>query len=87
MRHSERDEMGDDDGRRRYGPWIWSAYRAYNELLREKLRKRFDSREGPWLDKVADVLVQIVDARWEGGRKKEKELEDLYAKLAALLEE
>jgi hypothetical protein len=70
-----------------HGPWLWTAYRAYNELLREKLKKKFDAREGPWLDRVADVLVEIVDARWQGGRKKEKELEQLFAKLEALLEE
>jgi hypothetical protein len=80
----ENEETGDDE---HYGPWVWTAYRAYNELLREKVKKRFDAQEGPWLDKVADLLVEIVNARWEGGRKKEKELEQLYAKLAQLLEE
>lgn len=80
-------EGGEGSGRASYGPWVWSAYRAYHELLREKLRKRFDAQEGPWMDRVADVLVQIVNARWEGGRKKEKEEEELFAKLDALLAE
>ena len=70
-----------------YGPWVWSAYRAYHELLREKIKKRFDAQEGPWMDKVADVLVEIVNARWEGGRKKEKEADALFEKLEKLLEE
>jgi hypothetical protein len=70
-----------------HGPWVWSAYRAYNELLREKIKKRFDAQEGPWMDKVAEVLVEIVNARWEGGRKKEKESEALFEKLEKLLEE
>jgi len=70
-----------------FGPWVWSAYRAYNELLREKLKKRFDAQEGPWMDKVADLLVQVVNARWEGGRKKEKELEEVYQRLEQLLSE
>jgi hypothetical protein len=70
-----------------HGPWVWTAYRAYNELLREKVKKRFEAQEGPWMDKVADVLVQIVNARWEGGRKKEKEVEDLFAKLEQMLSE
>ncbi len=74
-------------GNPHYGPWVWSAYRAYNELLREKIKKRFDAQEGPWMDKVADVLVEIVNARWEGGRKKEKEAEALFEKLEKLLEE
>jgi hypothetical protein len=80
-------ESEDGEGRGHYGPWVWTAYRAYNELLREKLKKKFDAQEGPWLDKVADLLVEIVNARWEGGRKKEKELEQLFAKLGQLLEE
>ncbi len=70
-----------------YGPWVWTAYRAYNELLREKVKKRFDAQEGPWMDKVADLLVQIVNARWEGGRKKEKETDELFEKLEQLLSE
>ena len=73
-------------GNHRYGPWVWSAYRAYNELLREKIKKRFDAQEGPWMDKVADLLVEIVNARWEGGRKKEKEVDQLFEKLEKLLE-
>ncbi|HTS33516.1 MAG TPA: hypothetical protein VMI55_06225 [Thermoplasmata archaeon] len=68
-----------------HGPWVWTAYRAYNELLREKLKKKFDAQEGPWMDNVADLLVQIVNARWEGGRKKEKEQEELFEKLDKLL--
>ena len=70
-----------------YGPWIWSAYRAYNELLREKVKKRFEAQEGPWMDTVADLLVQIVLARWEGGRKKVKEQAALFEKHEALLSE
>jgi len=70
-----------------HGPWVWTAYRAYNELLREKVKKRFEAQEGPWMDKVAELLVQIVNARWEGGRKKEKEEEELFAKLEQLLSE
>jgi len=70
-----------------FGPWVWSAYRAYNELLREKVKQRFNAQEGPWMEKVADLLVEIVNARWEGGRKKEKELEELYQRLEKLLGE
>ena len=79
-------EGWDHEGRH-YGPWVWSAYRAYHELLGEKIKKRFEAQEGPWMDKVADLLVQIVNARWEGGRKKDKEVEALFGKLEALLSE
>jgi len=84
---TEDDESGPYAGRSRHGPWVWTAYRAYNELLREKVKKRFEAQDGPWLDKVADLLVAIVNARWEGGRRKEKELEGLYAKLEQALSE
>ena len=73
--------------RGRYGPWVWTAYRAYNELLREKVKKRFEAQEGAWMDQVSDILVAIVNARWEGGRRKDKELEGLFAKLDRALSE
>jgi hypothetical protein len=68
-----------------HGPWMWTAYRAYNELLRDKLKKKFEAQEGPWMDQVAEVLAQIVNARWEGGRQHEKASEELFAKLEKLL--
>ncbi len=84
---SEDEDSEGRSPRNRYGPWVWTAYRAYNELLREKVRRRFEAQEGPWLEQVADLLVAIVNARWEGGRRKDKELEGLYARLDKLLSE
>ena len=81
------EDRTDPTERGRYGPWVWTAYRAYHELLREKLKKRFERQEGPWMEKVADVLVGIVNARWEGGRRQDKELAARYAKLDLLLSE
>jgi hypothetical protein len=69
------------------GPWLWTAYRAYNELLRDKLKKKFEAQEGPWMDHVAEVLAQIVNARWEGGRQQEKAAEELFERLEKLLSE
>lgn len=80
MTHDE----GNDEGPS-YGPWVWSAYKAYNELLREKIKKRFEAKEGPWMDEVADLLVKLVDARWEGGRQGSKVENDIRAKLDALI--
>lgn len=70
-----------------YGPWVWSAYKAYNELLREKIKKRFDAKEGPWMDKLADELVQLIDARWEGGRTGDRQEEEILQRIDALLKE
>jgi hypothetical protein len=84
---TEDEEKGSRSPKGRYGPWVWTAYRAYNDLLREKVKRRFEAQEGPWLDQVADLLVAIVNARWEGGRRKEKELDGLFDKLDRLLSE
>jgi hypothetical protein len=75
---------GSDEGPS-YGPWVWSAYKAYNELLREKIKKRFEAKEGPWMDQLAELLVQLVDARWEGGRQGDKTEAEIRAKLDQLL--
>ncbi len=84
---SDEEESGSGGLRGRHGPWIWTAYRAYNDLLREKVKQRFDAQEGQWMDGVADLLVAIVNARWEGGRRKSRELDELLAKLDRLLSE
>ncbi len=69
------------------GPWVWTAYRAYNELLRQKIQQRFQEKEGPWMDRLAEVLADLVEARWEGGRQGSKKERELSVKLRGLLEE
>ncbi len=69
------------------GPWVWTAYRAYNELLRQKIQQRFQEKEGPWMDRLAEVLADLVEARWEGGRQGSKKERELAEKLRGLLEE
>lgn len=76
-------ECGDRGGS--YGPWVWSAYRAYNELLREKLKKRFEAQEGPWMDQLAEQLVKLVNARWEGGRAGDRAEDEILARIDELL--
>ncbi|MGI0054365.1 MAG: hypothetical protein ACREB9_04165 [Thermoplasmata archaeon] len=76
-----------DESPATYGPWVWNAYRAYNELLREKIKKRFEAEEGPWMDHLATELVSLVNARWEGGRKGEREEGEILDRIHHLLEE
>jgi hypothetical protein len=78
---------GCGDGAESYGPWVWSAYKAYNELLREKLKKKFEASEGPWMDQLAGNLVDLVNARWEGGRKGDQAEDEILAKIDALLKQ
>ena len=66
---------------------MWSAYRAYNELLRDKIKKRFDASEGPWMDQLADQLVELVNARWEGGRQGDKVETEILERIEKLLGE
>lgn len=84
---SETGDHCNEGGRTPMGPWVWSAYKAYNELLREKIKKRFEATEGPWMDKLATELVSLVDARWEGGRKGDKAESDILERIHKLLEE
>jgi hypothetical protein len=72
---------------RAHGFLAWTAYRAYNELLREKIRKRFEAEEGPWMDRLAEQLVQLVNARWEGGRKGDSAERAVLEKIDQLLNE
>ena len=66
---------------------MWSAYRAYNELLRDKIKKRFDAKRGPWMDQLADQLVELVNARWEGGRQGDKAETEILERIEKLLGE
>lgn len=70
-----------------YGPWVWNAYRAYNELLRDKIKKRFEAEEGPWMDQLATQLVSLVNARWEGGRQGDRQETEILEKIHQLLQE
>lgn len=76
-----------DETNVRLGPWLWSAYRAHNDLLREKLKAKFEAEEGPWLDQVAGLLVDWVNVRWEGGRKLDEKERAIRVKLEQLLAE
>ena len=48
------------------------------------LKKRFEAQEGPRMDRVAEQLVQLANARWEEGRKGEAEERAVLKKLDAL---
>jgi hypothetical protein len=75
------------DGQHRFGPMVWTAYRAYQQLLAQKIAKRFEETEGPWMDSLAGLLVELVNARWEGGRKGEAAEREILEKIDKHLEE
>jgi hypothetical protein len=84
---TEGEWRGHEGGGRGHGFLAWTAYRAYNELLRDKIKKRFEAEEGPWMDKLATYLVELVNARWEGGRKGEAAEKEILGRLDTLLNE
>ncbi len=49
------------------------AHWAKVELLKEKVKSRIDARHGPKLDKMADLIVEMVESE-------SKTQEELYAK-------
>ena len=73
--------------RRAHGFLAWTAFRAYNELLRVKFGCRFEAQDGPWMDRLAELLVQLVNARWEGGRKGDAAERDVLAQIDRHLNE
>jgi hypothetical protein len=81
------EECSDGEGHRGYGPMVWTAYRAYQQLLAQKIAKRFEEQEGPWMDKLASQLVDLVNARWEGGRKGDSREKEILEQIDKLLEE
>ena len=76
-----------DESMATIGPWLWNAYRAHNELLRDKIKAKFEAEEGPWLDEVAGLLVQLVNLQWKGEREHEKKEKAIRDKLEKLLNE
>jgi hypothetical protein len=83
----DRESDGECGGSNSHGPWVWTAYRAYNELLRDKIKKKFEASEGPWMDQLAGSLVELVNARWEGGRQGDKAEEEILQKIDRLFKE
>jgi hypothetical protein len=78
---------GCDDSMSNLGPWLWNAYRAHNELLRDKIKARFEKEEGPWLDEVAGLLVELVNLQWKGEREHAQKEKAIREKLERLLSE
>lgn len=75
-----------DSGHRGNGPMVWTAYRAYQQLLAQKIAKRFEETEGPWMDQLAAHLVDLVNARWEGGRAGDSKEKEILERIDKLLE-
>ena len=57
---------------------------AKMELLKEKVKQRMDQRYGKQLDKVADLLVEVVSERAKGVKEieaREEELQNAFEEL------
>ena len=58
------------------------AFWAKMELLKEKVKQKMDAKHGQKLDKLADLIVEVVEDEAKGFgelEKKEEELDDAFA--------
>ena len=67
--------------------WYKASFKAYSELMIEKLKKRIESANGPVMDKVADVLVESIGKEWQAMIQKSSAKKELHEKLAKIMSE
>jgi hypothetical protein len=69
------------------GMWYKASFRAYSELMVEKLKKRIDAANAPVTDKVADALTESLGKEWQAMIQKSSAKRELHEKLAKIMSE
>ena len=69
------------------GMWYKASFRAYSELMVEKLKKRIEAANGPVMDKVADALTESIGKEWQAMVQKSSAKKELHEKLARIMSE
>jgi hypothetical protein len=69
------------------GMWYKTSFRAYSELMIEKLKKRIEAANGPVMDRVADALVESIGKEWQAMIQKSSAKRELHEKLAKIMSE
>ena len=67
------------------GMWYKASFRAYSDLMVEKLKKRIEAANGPVMDRVADAIVEGIGKEWQAMIQKSKR--ELHEKLAKIMSE
>ena len=67
--------------------WYKASFKAYSELMIEKLKKRIDAANGPVMDKVADVIVESIGKEWQTMIQKSAAKKEVHEKLAKIMSE
>jgi hypothetical protein len=69
------------------GMWYKASFRAYFELMVEKLKKRIEAANGPVMDKVADALTESIGKEWQAMIQKSSAKKELHEKLTKIMSE
>jgi len=67
--------------------WYKASFKAYSELMIEKLKKRIEAANGPVMDKVADALMESIGKEWQAMIQKSSAKRELHEKLAKIMSE
>jgi hypothetical protein len=67
--------------------WYKASFKAYSELMIEKLKKRIEAANGPVMDKVADALMESMGKEWQAMIQKSSAKKELHEKLAKIFHE
>src|SRR5215469_4384094 len=67
--------------------WYKASFRAYSELMIEKLKKRIEAANGPVMDKVADAFMESMGKEWQAMIQKSSVKRELHEKLAKIFHE
>ena len=69
------------------GMWYKASFRAYSELMIEKLKKRIEAANGSVMDRVADAIVESIGKEWQAMIQKSSVKRELHEKLAKIMSE
>ena len=75
-------EKGED----KYGMMMCLVKDAKEELIKEKLKKRFEAAEGKKLDEMADLIVKLVIEKHKSKMEMYRKKEELWNHLKSVYE-
>lgn len=67
--------------------WYKASFRAYSELMIEKLKKRIETANGAVMDKAADAFMESIGKEWQAMIQKSSAKKELHEKMAKIFYE